>query len=157
MLLNQSLKEFAFSEVISYALWKLVNLENGQRVSTMKRVWDEVRNEHKTSVCTCLFSCKFNLMQCLLKQLLVDAFALHVLQCLEDHFFAVCKVVHRDALNTDGKGGLTCSGVITSTRTKIRSNSFLYDCFVKRCIRAAKQDRRENVKAERFVVVLGGK
>lgn len=157
MLLNQSLKEFAFSVVIPYTLWKLVNLEDGQRVSTMKRVWDEVRNEHETSVRACLFCCKFDLMQCLLEQLLVDAFALHVLQCLKDHFFAVGKVVHRDALNSDGKGGLTCSGVITSARTEIRSDSFLYDCFVKRCIRAAKQYRRKNVKAERFVVVLSGK
>lgn len=120
----------------------------------MKRVGYEVRDEHQTGVSPGLLRSEFDLMQGLLKQFLVDSLTLHILEGLENHFLAVGEVFHRNSLDTDGEGWLSRSGVVASTWAEVWSDSFLDDRFVKGCIRAAQQDRRQHIEAERFVVIF---
>jgi len=65
-----------------------------------------VRDVHQARICAGLFRTEFDLMKSLFEKLGVDTLVLHIIQSLENYFFAFGEIFQGDALNAQSESSL---------------------------------------------------
>ena len=130
MPLDEALEEATLCEVLPYPIRELIDLEETERVATVKRVRHHVGDIHQPTVRFRPLGTKLNLMQCLLEQVGVNTVLFHILQRLEQHLFDLLEVVSLYALHAHREGGLPCRVIEAGTWAELGRDLALDDGLV---------------------------